>query len=79
MFENHSDPDFRTFYKEYSARLINVEEIVASREDNFKLYNEAIDQLNAIHTTIESVSQQRDELRSLHREAQLHAQELEVR
>eukprot|EP00048_Salpingoeca_helianthica_P023316 m.23583 g.23583 ORF g.23583 m.23583 type:complete len:978 (-) comp8539_c1_seq1:23-2956(-) len=63
--------------RDYLSKLINVETIVQSREENYQLYHSALEQVAVVQNTLQSVTQQRDELRQLHKDAQVRASELQ--
>ncbi len=42
----------------------------ANREENWELYHDTLEQLNVMQATVQQVTQQRDELRQLHKDAQ---------
>lgn len=73
--ENH--PLMGRMIANYKARLVNVDHVVATRDENFELYQQASEQVNGMQQTLDSVTRQRDELRVLHKEANVKAGELE--
>eukprot|EP00052_Salpingoeca_macrocollata_P009845 m.77324 g.77324 ORF g.77324 m.77324 type:complete len:908 (+) comp17281_c0_seq1:168-2891(+) len=62
---------------DYQSKLVNVESIVQSREENYELYHQSQDQMGVLQQTLQQVTQQRDELRKLHKEAQFKATDLQ--
>jgi hypothetical protein len=54
-----------------------VDNVISSRDHNQKLYQESVDQIHAMHETVEATTKQRDELRQLYKEANNKSTELD--
>lgn len=65
--QTSSNETLATLAKDYVSKLINVETIVQSREENYQLYHSSLEQMAVVQSTLHSVTQQRDELRQLHK------------
>ncbi len=72
-----ADPAVAQLAREYQDRLVDVGALLQAREGNYKLYAESAAQLSATQGTLETVTKQRDELRTLHKEAQSASQTLQ--
>ncbi|EGD81374.1 hypothetical protein PTSG_02093 [Salpingoeca rosetta] len=77
--ENHYSNRVRGLVEEYANKMLNVDSIVSSRDEQRELYLQASDQVKALQATLDDVTKQRDELRQLHKEAQIKASDLQDR
>eukprot|EP00049_Salpingoeca_infusionum_P027281 m.31484 g.31484 ORF g.31484 m.31484 type:complete len:956 (-) comp9422_c1_seq2:510-3377(-) len=75
--KNHFSRKVQELAEEYDRKLLNVEHVVQTRDENFNLYQSAEEQAGALQATLDDVTRQRDELRFLHKEAQIKASELQ--
>ena len=75
--KSHPHPKVMTKANDYLSKLINVETIVQSREENYDLYHETVEQLTALQQTLETVTAHRDDLKAQHKDANLKAAELQ--
>ena len=65
--------------EEYRSKLLNVDAIVSSRDEQREYYLQASDQVKALQATLDDVTKQRDELRQMYKEAQIKSATLQDR
>ena len=75
---NSEDLSIAAMARDYLSKLVNVEQIAQSREENYQLFHATREQMAVVQSTLHGVTQQRDELRQLHKDAQIRASELQV-
>jgi len=64
VLEESSDETVSKLAKAYKAKLVNVDDIVASREENYGLYVQGAEEVAALQMTVESLTKARDDLRT---------------
>eukprot|EP01147_Barroeca_monosierra_P001750 gene1750-4863_t len=79
LLQNHISFRVRGLVEEYMDKLLSVDVIVSSRDEQRDLYLQASDQIRVLHDTLEDVTKQRDELRQLHKDAKIRVSELQER
>jgi hypothetical protein len=72
----HGNVTVARLSRNYDQKLLNVDELMVQRDRTATKLEETSERLNALETTVASVTQQRDELRELHKEAQVRATDL---
>lgn len=72
----HSDVGVARLARDYQNKLLNVEDLMQERDRHARNHEEVSQRLAAVQDTATSVTQQRDELRQLHKDAQIRATDL---
>ena len=61
QFEGEKDQTLVQMAKAYKAKLVNCDDLVAAREENFRLFNQGSEEISALQETVKTLTGARDE------------------
>ena len=77
QFEVERDQTLVQMAKAYKAKLVNCDDLVAAREENFRLFNQGSEEIAALQETVKTLTGARDELRNDLKEMQLKSNDFQ--